>query len=52
MSDRRNAPPARPKPQEWVAEKDPNPVPGALAAAEANREVREIRNVVERGEGA
>ncbi|MEU0880166.1 hypothetical protein ABZ345_16320 [Lentzea sp. NPDC005914] len=49
MNDKWNALPDRPKPEEWVAEKDTNPVPGALAEAEANTETREARNVVERG---
>jgi hypothetical protein len=50
MNDKWNALPDRPKPEEWVAEKDTNPpLPGALAEAEGDREVREARNVLERG---
>lgn len=49
MNDKWNALPDRPKPEEWIAEKETNPVPGALAEAEANAETREARNVVERG---
>ena len=51
MNDKWNALPDRPKPEEWVAEKDTNPVPGALAEAEADREAREVRTVFERGGG-
>ncbi|WP_157984818.1 hypothetical protein [Lentzea terrae] len=49
MSDKWNALPERPKPEEWVAEKETNPVPGALAEAEAGREAREARTIFERG---
>jgi hypothetical protein len=49
MSDKWNALPERPKPEEWVAEKETNPVPGALAEAEADREAREARTIFERG---
>ncbi len=49
MTDKWNALPDRPKPEEWVAEKDTNPLPGAIAEAEGDREVREARNVLERG---
>ncbi|MEV6237862.1 hypothetical protein [Lentzea sp. NPDC051838] len=48
MNDKWNALPERPKPEEWVAEKETNPVPGALAEAEANQETREARNLIER----
>ncbi|MDT7785668.1 MAG: hypothetical protein QOF58_4087 [Pseudonocardiales bacterium] len=48
MNDKWNALPERPKPEEWVAEKETDPVPGALAEAEANLETREARNLVER----
>ncbi|MFJ8962964.1 hypothetical protein ACIRG5_26620 [Lentzea sp. NPDC102401] len=42
--------PDRPKPEEWVAEKDTNPpLPGALDEAEGDREQREARTVLERG---
>lgn len=52
MSDRWNALPDRPKPEDWVAEKDTNPpLPGSLAEAEADREAREVRTVFERGGG-
>jgi hypothetical protein len=51
MSDKWKALPERPKPQEWIAEKETDPVPGALAEAEADRESREIRTVIERGGG-
>ncbi|MGW6448552.1 hypothetical protein [Lentzea sp. NPDC055074] len=49
MSDRWKALPDRPKPEEWVAEKDTNPLPGAIEEAEADRELREARQVLERG---
>ncbi|MFI6098066.1 hypothetical protein ACIA8G_21110 [Lentzea sp. NPDC051213] len=50
MTDKWNVLPDPPKPEDWVAEKDTNPpLPGALAEAEADREVREARNVLERG---
>lgn len=51
MSDKYNALPDRPKPEEWVTEKDADPVPGAIAEAEAGRDAREMRNLIERGGG-
>jgi hypothetical protein len=51
MSENRwGALPERTKPEDWVAEKDTKPpLPGALQAAEDNREVREAMTVFERG---
>lgn len=49
MSDRWSALPERPEPAQWVAEKDTNPVPGAIEEAEGDRELREARHVIERG---
>lgn len=50
MSAKWNNLPDRPKPEEWVAEKDTNPpLPGSLEEAEADREMREARHVLERG---
>ncbi|WP_158102785.1 hypothetical protein [Lentzea kentuckyensis] len=50
MNDKWKALPERPKPEDWVEEKDTSPpLPGALAEAEGDREVREARNVLERG---
>ncbi|MFS8104299.1 hypothetical protein LFM09_45055 [Lentzea alba] len=52
MSDKWKSLPDRPKPEDWVTEKDTNPLPGALAEAEAGRESQEARTVFERGMGA
>lgn len=49
MTDKWKALPDPPKPEEWVAEKETNPVPGSVAEAEAEAEMREARHVIERG---
>jgi hypothetical protein len=41
--------PPRVGPDEWVSEKDTDPVPGSVEAAEAQRESRERRQVIEWG---
>jgi hypothetical protein len=41
--------PPRVRPEDWVSEKDTDPVPGSVRAAESQRELREQRQVIEWG---